>query len=121
MIKKKRRNNGLAGIAERYAISLIYESTSGKIGRGTLPSKENMDNAVPFKERRALLDSITKLLAAQKEGNEEDESNGLSSFMERLKDGGDGGEVEGGADSPTPGEDDIYASDGETVSDTSFS
>ena len=110
MTKKKRRSSGLAGIAERYAISLIFESTSGRIGRGSLPSGEDTENSVPFKERRALLDSRTKLLDIQKDG-EDDESSGLSSFMERLKDDGDSGEAESGADNPTNTEDSVHTPD----------
>ena len=111
MMAKKRRLTGLARTAEQYAMSLIFSASSGTLGKGYSLSVEDTENTVPFKERRALLDSITKLLAIQKDGEDDDGSSGLSSFMERLKDDGDGGEVEGGTDNPIDSEDSIRASD----------
>jgi hypothetical protein len=95
-MKKKRRSRGLAGLANAFAASLLFEASGGKVGRGRTPSEGDPENPVSFKDRRALLDSVTKLLAAQPEAKD-DEEDGIASFREALG-GGDSREVERGAD-----------------------
>jgi hypothetical protein len=97
MTKKKRRRKVLCDYAEDFALSLLFEASGGKVGRIRAVSEKDKDteNPVSFKDRRALLDSVTKLLAAQKP-SEDDEEDGLSSYREHLR--GNSGETESGAD-----------------------
>ncbi len=101
MAKKKRKCKGLDVIAEEFAMTLIYEATSGKVGRARLPIKEGEEvNPISFRDRRALLDSVTKLLGAQKEPDDEEET-GINSFKERLR-GGESGTADDGTDTDAP-------------------
>lgn len=97
--KKARRRAGLDRIAEQFAISLIHEASGGTIGKGSTPSKEgeeDKENPISFRDRRALLDSITKLLSGQKDPLDGEEEDGIADFRERLNERS--GEDERGAD-----------------------
>ena len=78
-------------------MSLIYEASGGKVGKGTLPAKDSEETQISFRDRRALLDSVTKLLGAQQEPDEE-ELSGIDSFKEHLRGGNDSRTDERGAD-----------------------
>lgn len=93
---KKRRKKGLQSYAEEFALSLIYEATSGKVGKGKALEDEK-ENSVSFRDRRSLLDSITKLLGAQDEP-EDDEEDGLTTLRGRLNDGDSGTTSSGASD-----------------------
>lgn len=86
--KKKRKSKGLNGYAEEFAIALIYEATSGKIGKVRNSAIESEPNPISFRDRGKLLDSVTKLLGAQDTPEEEDDEDGVESFRERLNGGG---------------------------------
>ena len=73
-----------AVIAETFAISLIYEASGGIIGHLPAGAEARPENPVTFRDRRALLDSITKLLAAEEAPEEEAQESGLSVLRERL-------------------------------------
>ena len=96
MPKKRRRRKGLDVMAEEFAAYLLYEASSGRVGKGKAIEPET-ENPISFKDRRALLDSVTKLLGAQRDP-EDGEEDGISSFREHLR-GGDSGEIDSGADS----------------------
>lgn len=98
MPKKRRSRKGLARYAEAFAASLLWEASGGSIGKGK-PSVEKQEGMpeVSFRDRRALLDSITKLLSSQGPPTEEDDEDGIDSFRERLN--GRSGEIERGTDS----------------------
>ena len=97
---KKRRKRGLASFAEEYAISLLFEATNGNIGRkrAVKEGTEVVDSQVSFRDRRSLLDSITKLLGAQ-DAPEEDDEDGIAFYRERLNE--PSGEDRSGADTLT--------------------
>ena len=99
-MKKKRRKRGLQSFAEEFAISLLFEASGGKIGRvrAVKEGAEVVDSQVSFRDRRALLDSMTKLLSAQ-DAPEEDDEDGIADFRERLNE--PSGEDRGGADTAT--------------------
>ena len=86
---KKRKKRDLQRYAEAFALDLISQATGGRLGRKSASSEDDKENPVSFKDRRALLDSVTKLLAAQKAPEEEDES-GVNNFRERLRNGDSG-------------------------------
>lgn len=93
---KKRKKRTLESIAEAFAVSLIYQASGGSIGRKGTAGEEDKENPISFKDRRALLDSVTKLLGAQTP-QEDDSESGLNSFRERLRDG-DSRTSDGGGD-----------------------
>ncbi len=100
--KRKSRRKGLASFAEEFAISLLFEASGGKIGRvrAKKEGEEEKDSQVSFRDRRALLDSMTKLLGAQG-APEDDDEDGIESFRERLKpDDSDSRTLERGTDTP---------------------
>lgn len=96
MAKKRRTKRGLTRVADQFAMSLIFEATGGKIGR--VPQAEEsvsaVVNPVSFRDRRALLDSVTKLLAGQPSEVGTEEEDGIDDFRKRLED--DGGTPERG-------------------------
>ena len=98
MSKKKRKRKGLDVMAEEFAATLLYEASCGKVGRSRALAEGEIvaENPISFKDRRALLDSVTKLLAAQTP-QEEEETSGINSFREHLR-GGDSGEASSGDD-----------------------
>lgn len=97
MAKKRRKRKGLDVMAEEFAASLIYEASGGSIGRGKPQNAgDEKENSVSFRDRRALLDSITKLLSNQKDPSDDDED-GISTYREHLR-GGDSGTTSGGTD-----------------------
>lgn len=102
MAKRKRRKKGLQAYAEEFAIALLYEASSGKIGKIKAPRNSEEESSVPvdsqvsFRDRRALLDSMTKLLGAQ-DAPDDDEVDGLEEMKERLN--GRSGETTSGTDS----------------------
>ena len=95
MAKKKRKKQTLQDSAETFALSLLYEASGGKLGKGTL-SEKGEENQLSFRDRRALLDSVTKLLGAQRDP-EEDENTGVNALREKLRDGNSGAD-DGGTD-----------------------
>ena len=94
---KKRRRKSLQDHAEAFALDLLFQASNGRVGKGGTPSvdSEEKENAVSFKDRRALLDSITKLLSNQKD-KDDDEVGGLDLFKEHLR--GDSGTPDSGTD-----------------------
>ena len=98
MAKKRRKRRGLQAYAEEFALSLIYEASSGKVGKVKDSSKPEDDNPVSFRDRRALLDSVTKLLGAQPDENTEEDEDGLSILQGRLNDGNSGTAERGASD-----------------------
>lgn len=115
--KKKRQKSGLAKVADEFAMALIYEASGGTIGRVRAavkvdmdtPAEEKGENSVSFRDRRALLDSVTKLLGAQPDDKEDEDIDGIASFREALG-GGNSREAKRRADNP-PDEDeaDVHA------------
>lgn len=99
MTKKKRKTRNLTHIAEKFAISLINEANGVRLNKARPPGEEESENPISFRDRRALLDSITKLLISQKESEDDGAEDGITSFMENLNDG-DGGKTERGAPKP---------------------
>lgn len=89
MPKKRRKRRGLGHYAEEFAISLIFEASGSKIGRGKNPSETEGENPVAIRDRIKLLDSITKLLGAQ-DTPEEEEEDGLTQLKDRLNDSNSG-------------------------------
>lgn len=105
MIKRRRRGKrGLQRAADVFALALMYEASGGTVGRAPAlkEGEEAKENPVPFKERRALLDSVTKLLAGQPPSDDDSDEDGISDFRSRLNDDGDSGESSGGADPDDP-------------------
>ena len=83
-------------MAERYAKRLLSEATGGKIGGEVDPSET--PSGIDFKDRRALLDTIVKLLKEKNSAAEEDESS-MGAFKEMMN-GINSGEDDGGGDTP---------------------
>jgi len=108
--KKPKVKRGLQRAADAFAMALIFEASGGRVGRApALKEGETpVENPVSFRDRRALLDSVTKLLAGQPAEGDEEES-GVDYFRDRLKDDGDDRETGSGADSPE-GEAGVHAS-----------
>lgn len=86
--KKKRKSKNLNSYAEEFAISLIYEATNGKVGKGKDSSLDTAPNPISFRDRGKLLDSVTKLLGAQDTPEDNDDEDGIESFRERLNERG---------------------------------
>ena len=95
--RKRKEKRGLARAADKFAMLLIWEASGGKIGIAptTQAAEEPVENPVSFRDRRALLDSITKLLGDQPEENTEEED-GLDEMRKRLSDDRNGGTLAGG-------------------------
>lgn len=94
----KRRDLTLA--AEKFAFLLLSEATDGKIGGTKDPSASK--NSIDFKDRRALLDTITKLLKEKNAREPEDDTSSLGKFKEMMDDAEHGGETGSGGDSSPP-------------------
>ena len=114
MAKKRRVRRGLDRAAQEFALDLLFQASNGRVGRAKASTSEG-DNSISFRDKRALLDSITKLLAAQKDPGGDEYEDGLIDFKERLG-GGDSGEASSGTDTgedetgvhpPIPGADEI--------------
>ena len=98
--KRKSRKRGLASFAEEFAIDLLFEASNGRLGRKKAVKEgvESVDSQISFRDRRSLLDSITKLLGAQ-DAPEEDDEDGIAFYRERLNE--PSGEDRSGADTLT--------------------
>jgi hypothetical protein len=96
MIKKRRKRKNLQAYAEEFAISLLYEASGGKIGK--VKSAEKSEYNMSFHDRRALLDSMTKLMALKHKIEPEEEEDGIASYREQLN-GQHGTEIADGGDS----------------------
>lgn len=83
-----RKPLNLLNLSEKFAISLLSEATSGTLG--PKKSKVVAETKIDFKDRRALLDTITKLLMAKNKLDPEDQS-GLDNFRGILNDGDESG------------------------------
>lgn len=101
MAKKKRKSKrGLSRAADAFAMALIWEASGGTVGREPVKKEgqEPVENPVSFRDRRALLDSVTKLLAGEPPPTDDDEEDGIASFRERLNDGDSGAPERGDGD-----------------------
>lgn len=81
-----RRRNMLRDV-ERYAQMLLHEATGGAIGREPVRAKSAKEGEflVDFGTKRALLDSMIKLLTVKsKVDPEEEEDDGIQSYKEML-------------------------------------
>ena len=102
MAKKKRKiKRGLSRAADAYAMLLLWDASGGKVGRAPAlkEGEEPVENPISFRDRRALLDSVTKLLAGEPSNTDEEEEDGIASFRERLNDGNRGTTEPGDGDS----------------------
>ena len=85
---KKRKKSGLRHAAEVFALSLLFEASGGSIGRVPKVQEGNTVKApdMAFSDKRALLDSMTKLITLSHKVDpvEEEETDGLSAARERL-------------------------------------
>lgn len=101
MIKRRKRVS-LQTYAEKFAMHLLFEASSGSVGRAPYikEGQEKPELPMSFHDRRSLLDSVTKLIAMKHKIDPEEEEDGISGFRERLHDrSDDGSEALGGADS----------------------
>lgn len=100
-MKKRRKRKDLAAFAEEFAIALLFEASNGSIGRiKALPEGvEKPELTMSFHDRRALLDSMTKLVAMKRRTEPEDEEDGIASYREQLN-GQHSSETSDGGDSP---------------------
>lgn len=90
MARKKRKiKRGLSRAADAFALYLLFEASGGKVGKSPITEgeKEPVENPISFRDRRALLDSVTKLLAGEPPNTDGEEEDGIESFRERLNDG----------------------------------
>lgn len=108
----RRRSDRLSSAAEQLALALLFEATNGKLGRDRpLPEgTEKKEINVSFQDRRALLDSIVKLIEKRhKMKPEDDEPDGIAQYRSALN-GSLGGESgDGGDTSETASGDDAEA------------
>lgn len=104
-MKKRRSRKNLLSYTEKYAEVLLYEATGGKIGSpntqhvGTEPQIDGMQ----FSDKRALLDSLTRLLAIKHRIDPEQEESEFMSMREQLNDAGrktSGGALDAADDDP---------------------
>lgn len=92
-MKKRRSGKNLMSYTEKYAISLLSEATGGRIGPSE-PQNVGTDG-MQFSDKRALLDSLTRLLAIKHRIDPEQEETTFMSMREELN--GAGREAKGGA------------------------
>ena len=109
---RRRPRDRLAVGAEQMALDLMFEATNGRIGKqrpfpeGVEPKEVN----VSFTDRRALLDSVVKLMAKRHDmAPDDEEPDGIESFRSALNgpsgESGDRGvkpEAEAGSSDPDP-------------------
>lgn len=87
MKQKRKHRDRLLLASEALAMSLLFDATEGRMGKAPNPLKEGIIAPPPieFKDKRALLDSITKLMQLKHTVDPEEEpEDGLSSYRERL-------------------------------------
>ena len=92
-MRKRRHRNLLALGAEQMALALMFEASGGTIGKIRTPKEgqAKMEINVSFQDRRALLDSVVKLIEKQHKMSPEDqEPDGIQTYKEMLN--GTGGE-----------------------------
>lgn len=89
---KRRKRDRLSFAAEELALALLFDASGGSIGRAK-PPKDGIAKEinVSFQDRRALLDSVVKLIEKRhKMSPEEEEPDGIQTYKEMLN--GTGGE-----------------------------
>lgn len=87
-----RKRNMLRDV-EKYAQMLLHEATGGAIGREPIRAKSTKDGefSVDFGTKRALLDSMIKLLTVKSKVDPEDEdADGVETYKEMLRNDGSG-------------------------------
>lgn len=91
---KRKRRDYLALGAEQMALALLFEASGGTIGKIRAPKEgeEKKEINVSFQDRRALLDSVVKLMAKRHDmaPDEPDEPDGIQNYKDILN--GIGGE-----------------------------
>lgn len=87
-MKKRRSSKNLMSYTEKYAISLLSEATGGRIGP-VQPQKVDSEpqvtsDGMQFSDKRALLDSLTRLLAIKHRIDPEQEESTFMDMREEL-------------------------------------
>ena len=84
------RKRNMLREAEKYAQFLLWEATGGSMGREPVKGKDKKEDEfkVDFGTKRALLDSMIKLIGIkQKVDPEEEDEDGIASYKELLNAG----------------------------------
>jgi hypothetical protein len=79
-MKKRPSKKTLMTHTEKFAVQLLYEATGGTIGKS---GPQNIDG-MQFSDKRALLDSLTRLLAIKHRIDPEEEKSDFMSMREEL-------------------------------------
>lgn len=84
MARKKRDRLNFA--AEELALALLFDATGGTVGKQRIPKDGVVREVkVSFQDRRALLDSIVKLIEKRHKMNpEEEEVDGIEAYKDML-------------------------------------
>src|ERR1700679_2015726 len=84
---KRKKKDRLSFGAEQLALQLLFAATGGNFGKAQCPTKDGVvgEINISFQDRRALLDSVTKLIERRhKMSPEEEPAGGIQSYKEML-------------------------------------
>lgn len=90
-MKKRKHRDRLTFAAEKLALQLLFVASGGNVGAAQAPAKDGTMHEinVSFGDRRALLDSVTKLIEKNhKMKPEDDEPDGIQTAREMLNGAG---------------------------------
>lgn len=92
-MSKRRSSKDLLAAAEKFTLMLLSEATKGQIGVAQKNDGSDVPD-MPFGDRRALLDSIVKLLTVKHKVDPKEEESPFANLRERLN--GTAGKTAGG-------------------------
>lgn len=81
-------------LAEKYAEYLLFEATDGSIGREKKKLNSANERPLDFNEKRALLDSLIRLVGVKNKVDPEEDESDFDSFKEIMN--GDGRKIKSG-------------------------
>jgi hypothetical protein len=84
---RRKKRDRLSFAAEQLALQLLFVASGGNVGRAQAPTKEGVveEINISFQDRRALLDSVTKLIEKRHKMNPEEEpEDGINAYKEML-------------------------------------